>query len=304
MPQTIIGVIGGTGLYELDCLEQTKTFAVDTPFGPPSSLITSGRIGEAQLLFIARHGSAHSLLPSEINYRANIYALKSLGAQWCVSISAAGSLVEEFPMGSFVVPDQFIDRTKNRESTFFGKGICAHVLFANPVCPVLQNQVFLAARQIAGEKRVHASGTYVCMEGPAFSTRAESLLYRGIGGQLIGMTALPEAKLAREAEMAYAILALITDADCWKSADADIDLPALFEVLRGQVALSKEVIKVLATALPLQRPSTLAANALEHAIVTSPEKIPPTVRRDLAPIIGGRLPPEPTVVPALPISEE
>jgi 5'-methylthioadenosine phosphorylase len=288
MSQTTLGILGGTGLYELEGLADFRPISVDTPFGPPSSQVITGRIDDVHLLFIARHGEGHVLSPSEINYRANIYALKSLGAQWCVSVSAVGSLKEEYAPGDVILPDQFIDWTKNRISTFFGSGICAHVPFASPVCPVLHQQLFLAAEKVAQQKNVsvHSSGTYLCMEGPAFSTHAESTLYRSWGAHLIGMTAMPEAKLAREAELAYAMLALVTDYDCWKSRSADVQISEILEVLKRNVSLAKEVLAKLIGTIATCTPSAIAADALADAIVTAPERISAQVKEDLRPIIG------------------
>ena len=288
MAQTTIGILGGSGLYSLSGLTNVKQHDLTTPFGRPSSLVAEGWIGESRLLFIARHGAGHLLLPSEVNYQANIYAFKAMGAQWCLSISAVGSLKEEFAPGDLVIPDQFIDRTKKRADTFFGGGICVHVPFASPVCPVLQEQLLESAKEAAAGKtgRVHNGAVYMCMEGPAFSSRAESLLYQKLGAELIGMTAMPEAKLAREAELAYGMLAMVTDYDCWKSREADVEISEILEVLQKNAALSQEVAGKLALKLPSCSPSAIAANALANAIVTAPELIPEQVKLDLQPIIG------------------
>ncbi len=288
MPQTTIGIIGGTGLYELPGLTEMRQVSVDTPFGSPSSLVTEGLLNGVRLLFIARHGEGHVYLPSEVPYRANIFALKMLGAQWCLSISAVGSLKEEFAPGDLVLPHQFIDRTKKRTDTFFGNGICAHVPFAAPVCPVMHQELCHAAKESAAEKsvRVHSAATYICMEGPAFSSRAESLLYRQLGAEIIGMTALPEAKLAREAELAYAMLALVTDYDCWKHRDADVEIGEILEVLRQNVALARDIAAKAVLRLSMTSPSSLAADALAAAIVTAPDKIPADLKQSLSPIIG------------------
>ena len=199
-----IGIIGGTGLYDLPGLDDIREREVKTPFGNPSSPVLSGVVDGVELHFLARHGRGHTLLPSEVNYRANLYALKVVGAKWCLSVSAVGSLQEEFRPGQVLVPDQFIDRTKGRASTFFGEGIVGHVAFADPFCPVMREELFAVASQVAKERstEAHNGGTYLCMEGPAFSTRAESHMYRSWGASIIGMTNLPEAKLAREAEIA------------------------------------------------------------------------------------------------------
>ncbi|MFM1847640.1 MAG: hypothetical protein RL417_1114, partial [Pseudomonadota bacterium] len=228
-----IGVIGGSGLYSIEGLQNVSTVEVETPFGAPSGAVTCGILEGAELFFLARHGSYHGLLPSEVNYRANVFALKSLGAEWCISVSAVGSLREELPPGTVVIPDQLIDRTVGRRSTFFGEGLAAHVGFAEPYCSTLRGVLARVAAPIAreGNFNVVSGGTYVCMEGPAFSTRAESHLYRHWGASLIGMTALPEAKLAREAELAYATLALVTDYDCWKGDGHDVDVVQVLKTM-------------------------------------------------------------------------
>lgn len=285
---TTLGVIGGTGLYELEGLTNVEVLQIETPFGSPSSPVTKGRLGQTELLFIARHGIGHTISPSEINFRANIFALKTLGAEWCLSVSAVGSLKEECMPGHAVIPNQFIDRTKNRESSFFSNGIVAHVSFADPFCPTLR-RVLLKAATLANdsaERVIHDSGTYVVMEGPAFSTRAESQMYRSLGGTLIGMTNLPEAKLAREAEIAYATLALVTDYDCWRSEAADVDISQILDTLKKNSSFGKEVVRELAKILPSETPSELARNALRSAILTAKEHIPEVLKKQLAPILS------------------
>lgn len=293
--ETILGVIGGTGLYALDGLVDVEQVVVETPFGQTSSPITVGRLHGTKLLFIARHGVGHTLLPSEVPYRANIFALKTLGAQWCVSVSAVGSLAEEFEPRQLVVPDQLIDRTRSRRSTFFGEGIVAHVSFADPFCPTLRTILLEAATECAASAgtKAHGTGTYVCMEGPAFSTRAESHLYRSWGATLIGMTALPEAKLAREAEIAYATLALVTDYDCWRTAEADVNVAEILETLSKNSSLAKRVLSKVALRLPNFSPSALAADALAMAIITDHAQIPTAVRERLGAITSRYL--QPTV---------
>lgn len=287
-----IGIIGGTGLYDLPGLENIRESEIDTPFGKPSSPVVTGMVGSAELHFISRHGRGHTLLPSEINYRANIFALKTLGARWCLSVSAVGSLREEIAPGQVLIPDQFIDRTRGRAGTFFGSGIVAHVAFADPFCPVMRELLHSAAAEVAAERgtTAHPRGTYLCMEGPAFSTRAESKMYRAWGADIIGMTNLPEAKLAREAEIAYATLALVTDYDCWRSESADVDVPELLATLAANANLAKEVIVRAAGSLAASEPSELAANALKYAIITQPDCIAPEVRRRLQPLIGRYIP--------------
>lgn len=283
-----IGVIGGSGLYGIDGLDDVKSVEVETPFGKPSSPVTVGKLAGQTLLFIARHGTGHTLTPSEVNYRANIFALKTLGAAWCVSVSACGSLQEQFAPGDAVVPDQFIDRTVGRKSTFFGEGVVAHVAFGTPFCPVLKKALFETAAAIgkSSNKRVHNGATYVCMEGPAFSTRAESNLYRSWGAGIIGMTNLTEAKLAREAEIAYASLALVTDYDCWRSESDDVDVTELLRILKENTDFGREVLKKLVPALAKLEPSELAANALKFAIFTQPNAITSQVKERLKPLIG------------------
>lgn len=282
-----IGIIGGSGLYTMEGLTEVGEIKVDTPFGAPSDVIVSGRLGEARLLFLPRHGRGHRLLPSELPFRANIWALKHLGATRVIAVSAVGSLREEIAPGHLVVPDQFIDRTFNRVGTFFGDGIVAHVGFGDPVCPVLCATLVASARRLGAT--VHARGTYVCMEGPQFSTRAESELYRSWGAAIIGMTNLQEAKLAREAELCFATLALATDYDCWKQDAHEVAIADVLAVLAANVALAKRVVHdVVPTLAP--DPGCGCGRALEHAIITDRDCIPARAKRDLAPIIGRYVP--------------
>jgi len=287
MAKTTLGIIGGTGLYELDGLEHVSTENVVTPFGEPSSEVTVGYLGDVKLLFIARHGAGHRILPSELNFRANIWALKKLGAEWCLSLSAVGSLKEECAPGDFVVPDQIIDRTNGRVQTFFGEGMVAHVAFADPFCPTLRELVGSAAEEVfsGADHKVHGGGTYLCINGPTFSTRAESNLFRSWGASIIGMTNMPEARLAREAELAYATLGLVTDYDCWRSPDADVDINDILSTMKENVVHAKQVVHVLAPLLTVSKPSALAAEALTHAIITPKELIPQAKREQLAPIL-------------------
>lgn len=288
MTKTTVAIIGGTGLYELEGLHQIEELIVETPFGRPSSAIISGELEGVRLLFLSRHGRGHLYLPSEINYRANIFALKELGAQWCISVSAVGSLKEEFKPGDVVIPDQYIDRTKSRPSTFFGSGIAVHVPFADPVCPVLRRCLYRAAGSCveSSERSVMQEGCYVCMEGPAFSTRAESNWHRSWGADLIGMTALPEAKLAREAELSYATLAMVTDYDCWRSRDADVDITDILDTMQKNVAFAKQVIGSIVPQLADEEQPEAVANALACSIITSPELIEPELKQRLAPLLG------------------
>ncbi|MCC6848511.1 MAG: S-methyl-5'-thioadenosine phosphorylase [Deltaproteobacteria bacterium] len=284
-----IGIIGGSGLYEMDGLTEVRETLVETPFGPPSDAIVHGRLGAAELFFLPRHGRGHRLLPSELPFRANLWALKHLGVERVIAVGAVGSLREEIAPGHLVVPDQFLDRTFGRAGTFFGNGIVAHVGFGDPVCPVLSRSLVASARRLGAT--VHAGGTYVCMEGPQFSTRAESELYRSWGAAVIGMTNLQEAKLAREAELCFATLALATDYDCWRHGHDEVAIEDVLAVLQANVALAKAVVRDVLPALPAS-PGCACGRALEHAIITDRARIPVRVKRDLAPIIGRYVPEE------------
>ena len=283
MHEPTLGVIGGSGLYELDGLVDVERRRVPTPFGDPSDELVIGRLGGTRLVFLPRHGRGHRLLPSELNTRANVFAMKTLGVEWILAVSAVGSLKKEIEPGHVVVPDQLIDRTSQRPSTFFGRGIVAHVGFADPYCRNLAHRVIEAARGAGAT--VHEAGTYVCMEGPLFSTRAESNLYRSWGASVIGMTNLQEAKLAREAEICLATLALSTDYDCWNTEHGDVDIDSVLKIIAANVALAKETIVAVAGALP-GRDGCPCPTALANAIITDRKAIPDGIRRDLAPIIG------------------
>jgi len=278
-----MGIIGGSGLYELAGLQEVEHVQLATPFGHPSDDYVIGKLGAVRAVFLPRHGRGHRLLPSEINFRANIWGLKHLGAEWVLAVSAVGSLREEIRPGHLVVPDQFIDRTSRRPSTFFGNGIVAHVSFADPVCPVFSRLLVEVAR--AAGATVHEGGTYLCMEGPQFSTRAESRLYRQWGADVIGMTNVQEAKLAREAELCFATLALATDYDCWHESEADVAIGDVLRILEENVALARTIVAGVAGRLPVER-NCLCAQALEHAIITEPERIPEHVRHDLRPLLA------------------
>lgn len=286
-----VGVIGGSGLYDLPGLEGVVEVAVDTPFGAPSARPRRGKLGDVDVVFLARHGAGHRHLPHEINARANLFALKSLGVEWLISISAVGSMREEIRPGDLVVVDQFIDRTHGRPSTFFGDGIAAHVPFGDPVSAQLAEVVAGAAEAAvsagAGTGLVHRGGTYVCINGPQFSTRAESLSYRQLGVSVIGMTAMPEAKLAREAEISYACLALATDYDCWHSSEEDVTVDQVVATVRKNVALARETVRRAVTQIPRER-TCPARRALDGAIMTT--DVPADVRRRLEPITGRVLP--------------
>jgi 5'-methylthioadenosine phosphorylase len=285
MAERIVGVIGGTGLYDIEGLEEIEEVKLETPFGSPSDAVIKGRIRGVTMLFLPRHGRGHRYSPSQVPYRANIFALKKLGAECIISVSAVGSLRERIHPGDAIVVDQFIDRTRLRANTFFEDGIVGHVEFADPVCTSLASHLVRAA-EAAGTK-VHDKGTYCCMEGPAFSTRAESNMYRQLGADLIGMTNLPEAKLAREAEICYATIALATDYDCWFSAHADVSVDEIIATLRSNVAKARKIIREAVGNLP-SRDACRCATALDDAIVTRPELVSDEVRERLAPILRGR----------------
>jgi 5'-methylthioadenosine phosphorylase len=283
-----LGIIGGSGLYEMAGLEGVEEVQVETPFGAPSDAIVRGRLGDVTLLFLPRHGRGHRIPPHRINYRANLFALKKLGAQQVLSVSAVGSLREDIHPGDMVLVDQFIDRTRARASTFFDEhGVVAHVGFADPTDAALREALAAACNKVGA--RVHRGGTYVCMEGPQFSTRAESLMYRSWGAQVIGMTNLPEAKLAREAELPYASLSMATDYDCWHQSEEAVTVEAVIAVLMKNVSAARAIVKELAAHLPDASKSP-AANALKDAIMTSPDRVSRDVRAALAPLIGKYLP--------------
>jgi 5'-methylthioadenosine phosphorylase len=282
-----IGILGGSGLYALAGGSSVTEVEIDTPFGAPSGPIQIGTVEGKRVAFLARHGRGHRLLPSEINYRANVYAMKVLGVERILSASAVGSMREEIRPRDVVLPDQLLDRTRGRASTFFGEGIAAHVAFADPICPE-SRAVLLAAARNAGAT-AHDGGTYLCMEGPAFSTRAESRLYRSFGVSVIGMTNLPEAKLAREAEICYATLALVTDYDCWHEEEEDVSVTAVLDNLSANSALAGEILRRAVLALPEARTACECGDALRHAVITDPAAIPESARRRLAPILGRRL---------------
>jgi 5'-methylthioadenosine phosphorylase len=283
MSHPIIGVIGGSGLYQMDGLEGVREVAVATPFGKPSDKLVRGKLGDSDLVFLPRHGKGHRWLPTEVNFRANIFAMKKLGVERIISVSAVGSLREEVAPGHLVVPDQFIDRTSQRPSTFFGKGLVAHVSLAEPFCGHLSGVLVQAARQAGAT--VHRGGTYVCMEGPQFSTRAESHLYRSWGAHVIGMTNLQEAKLAREAEICFSTLALATDYDCWNEHAGDVEIEQVLAVLQNNVMLARHTIAAAVAALTAQRICG-CASALKDAIITDRRLIPRKLRQDLKPLIG------------------
>jgi 5'-methylthioadenosine phosphorylase len=279
----VLAVIGGSGLYESDGLTQVEEVHVETPFGRPSDAIVRGRLGETTMLFLPRHGRGHRIAPHEINSRANICAIKKLGATHLLSVSAVGSMKEDIAPGDFVVVDQFIDLTKRRASTFFEDGLVVHVGFADPVCEHL-SAVVVGAADRAGA-RVHAGGTYACIEGPQFSTRAESQLYRSWGVSVIGMTAMPEAKLAREAELPFALLALATDYDCWHESEEDVGVEGVVQVLERNIATARRVVTELAHVLPVPAKSR-ASSALAAAFMTGLANVPPATLARLGWLLG------------------
>ena len=279
-----IGIIGGSGFYQMEGLSKVEIVEIDTPFGKPSSSLTVGTIEDQRVAFLPRHGVGHLLLPSEINVRANIYALKSIGVKWLLSVSAVGSLKEEIEPRHFVIPNQLYDHTKNRISTFFGDGIVAHVSFAQPFCPILSNLLYKSAVKV--EAKTHLGGTYICMEGPAFSTLAESKLYRQFGFDVIGMTAGPEAKLAREAEISYALLACSTDYDCWHPNHDTVTTEMIIENLVANVEKAKQIVKSLIPSIPEGNEDSPAHKALEKSIATNPQVIPDKIKEKLGLIIG------------------
>jgi 5'-methylthioadenosine phosphorylase len=288
MTEGVIGIIGGSGLYEMEGLESVEERRIETPFGRPSDAYITGTLEGRRVAFLPRHGRGHRLMPSELNFRANIFGFKVLGAEWLISAGAVGSMREELAPLDIVIPDQFFDRTKGRISTFFGDGIVAHVSFADPTCPILGKQL-LAAGQSVGA-RMHWGGTYLCMEGPQFSTRAESRIYRSWGVDVIGMTNLQEAKLCREAEICYATLALVTDYDVWHDTEADVSVEAVVAILKQNAETAKAIIKHAVSAFPTKREGCPCPTALRDAIISAPSAIPSQVRERLRPIIGKYVP--------------
>lgn len=277
-----VGIIGGSGLYKMDSLENVEEVEVSTPFGEPSDAIILGSLGNMRVAFLARHGRNHTLLPGEIPFRANIYAMKKLGVEYLISASAVGSLQAEAKPLDMVIPDQFIDRTRNRVSTFFGEGIVAHIAFGEPICKNLARVLgeAIAALNLP-DVTLHEGGTYVCMEGPAFSTKAESHLYRSWGAKVIGMTNLPEAKLAREAEIAYATLALVTDYDCWHPDHDSVTVDMVVANLHKNAVNAQEVIKQTVKRLGENPPVSDAHSALKYAILTRLDVAPVETREKL-----------------------
>jgi 5'-methylthioadenosine phosphorylase len=283
-PAAEIGIIGGSGLYEMEGVSGAREVAIETPFGPPSDRLVLGTLEGRKVAFLPRHGRGHRISPSEINFRANVFALKTLGVDRILSVSAVGSLKEKYAPLHMVIPDQFVDRTFQRASTFFGGGLVAHVAFAHPFCADL-GRVLGAAGRTAGAT-VHEGGTYICIEGPQFSTRAESELYRSWGMDIIGMTNLQEARLAREAEICYSTLAMVTDYDCWHPDHDAVTVDQIIQNLVANAAKAKDVLRAAVRMVPGGARACECASALSHALITAPEMVPPRVKHDLAPIIG------------------
>ncbi|MDJ0692190.1 MAG: S-methyl-5'-thioadenosine phosphorylase [Xenococcaceae cyanobacterium MO_188.B32] len=282
MAQAKIGIIGGSGLYKMDALKEVEEVKIETPFGFPSDALIVGKLEGAKVAFLARHGRNHHLLPSELPFRANIYAMKQLGVEYIISASAVGSLQQKVKPLDMVVPDQFIDRTKNRISTFFGEGLVAHIAFGDPVCNNLAGILADAVASLElSEVDLHRGGTYVCMEGPAFSTKAESNLYRSWDATVIGMTNLPEAKLAREAEIAYATLALVTDYDCWHPDHDSVTVEMVIGNLHKNAVNAQKVIQETVRRINNTTPESIAHSALKYALLTPLDKVPTTTKEKL-----------------------
>lgn len=280
-----IGVIGGSGLYAMEGLEVQEERTVETPFGDPSGAYILGELDGQKVAFLARHGQGHRIMPTELNFRANIYGFKVLGVERLISVSAVGSLQEQYAPTHVVVPNQFVDRTRHRVDTFFGDGLVAHVSLADPLCSAL-SEVLVGAGGAAGAT-MHEGGTYLCMEGPQFSTRAESYLYRQWGMDIIGMTNLQEAKLAREAEICYATLAMITDYDCWHEAEEDVTVDAILAILRQNATMGQSIVRHAVQQLArAEERSCPCASALQFALVTDPAHVPAATRQRLDPIVG------------------
>lgn len=279
MKQTVIGVIGGSGLYDMEGLTDVREVSLDTPFGAPSDVFITGVLDDVKMVFLPRHGRGHRLLPSEVPYRANIHGMKQLGVDRIISVSAVGSMREQIVPGHIVIPDQFFDRTQGkRPSTFFGEGIVGHVQFADPVCHDLSKVLAESARRVGAT--VHEGGTYLCIEGPNFSTRAESKIYRSWGVDIIGMTNIPEARLAREAEICYGTVALATDYDCWHEGHDDVSVDAVVAIIKQNVATARQIIRESVRNMASAR--TCACNeALRFAIMTAPDAIPAATRTKL-----------------------
>jgi len=279
-----IGVIGGTGFSQMEGLTDIEKVEINTPYGKPSDAFVLGTLGDKRVAFVPRHGEGHRLFPSEINVRANIYALKSLGVEWIISVSSVGSLREEIEPKDFVIPDQLYDNTKNRDSTFFGDGLVAHISFAQPFCSILTELLYKAA--LEAEVTVHKGGTYICMEGPQFSTKAESEVYRRLGFDVIGMTVAPEAKLSREAEICYATFACSTDYDCWHPFHDQVSAEMIIANLAANAENSRQSVKNAIRLIPNERGDCECKDALKNTIVTDTELIPEKTKKKLELLVG------------------
>ena len=283
MQQALVGVIGGSGLYQMDALQDAQELDLTTPYGKPSDVLVTGRLHGVAVVFLARHGRGHRLIPSEVPYRANMHALKQLGVRYVISMSAVGSLREELPPLDMVLPDQFIDLTKRRDSTFFGAGAVAHASLAQPICAALSDVLARAVGDagLAEHITLHRGGTYVCIEGPQFSTLAESNWYRSMGASVIGMTNMPEAKLAREAQMAYATLAMVTDYDCWHPREAHVTADSAIANLMKNAGHAQKIAAAAIAILGRELPASVAHTALQSALITQPHAMAPEVLQRL-----------------------
>jgi 5'-methylthioadenosine phosphorylase len=287
MPRATIGVIGGSGLYRMEGMTDIEEIALQTPFGNPSDVITVGKVEGVSMAFLPRHGRGHRISPTEIPVRANIWALKSLGIEWIISVSAVGSLREHIAPRDLIIPDQLFDRTKSRVNTFFEGGIVVHCTFAEPFCSTLSKLLLESAREL-GDVTVHEGGTYVCMEGPLFSTKAEAHVYRSWGMDIVGMTALPEAKLAREAELCYATIACATDYDSWHDSEESVTVEMVLGNLSANIANAQRILSSIARKIPTDRSANSCGcpNTLETAILTDRNKIPADVKEKYSLLIG------------------
>ena len=283
MQENRIGIIGGSGLYDIEGIENVESVEIDTPFGKPSDRFMVGKLEGRDVVFLPRHGKGHKLLPSELNFRANIYGMKKLGVGYIIAVSAVGSLKEDVKPLDIVIVDQFIDRTKERANTFFGNGVVAHTTFADPICPALASVLYDATKKVTNN--VHKGGTYICMEGPLFSTRAESILYRQWGGTVIGMTNLQEAKLAKEAEICYSTLAMATDYDCWHEEEEEVTVDMIIANLMKNVENAKNIVKESIKLINTERDCN-CMNALSGAIISDKNQIPEETKKKLDLIIG------------------
>lgn len=288
MQQALIGVIGGSGLYHMEALQNASEHSLDTPYGKPSDVIVTGLVQDVPVAFLARHGRGHRLIPSEVPYRANIHAMKQMGVRYLISMSAVGSLQEELKPLDMVLPDQFIDLTRRRDGTFFGDGAVAHVSMAQPVCPNVAEVLARAIDEASLTQPInlHRGGTYICIEGPQFSTQAESQWYRSMGASVVGMTNMPEAKLAREAQIAYATLAMVTDFDCWHPREAHVTAEMAIANLMKNAERAQQIAAAAIRILGNERPSSIAHDALASALVTQPNAMTPETLRRLDKIIG------------------